>query len=46
MNLYSPTGDKLENWPLLVNRLSEENQELRRKVMELEKQLMEEISKT
>jgi|TARA_R100000479_G_scaffold174101_1_gene121627 predicted RNase H-like nuclease (RuvC/YqgF family) len=46
MNVYSPTGKKIENWPLWVKRLSEENQELRRKVMELEKQLMEEISKT
>ncbi len=62
MNLYSPTGKKLESWPQWVGRLSEENQELkvdslklkerccelfkeseqlRRRVRELEKELIE-----
>ena len=29
MNLYTPTGKKLENWPQWVDRLTKENQELR-----------------
>ena len=29
MNLYTPTGKKLENWPQWVERLTRENQELR-----------------
>ena len=62
MNLYAPTGKKLENWPQWVERLTKENQELRvdslklkqrcrelfkesevlrRKVRELEKEIME-----
>lgn len=45
MNLYAPTGEKLENWPQWVRRLSDENIVLKRRIIELEKQLMEEMSK-
>ena len=41
MNLYDPTGKKLENWPQWVERLSNDNIVLRRRVAELEKQLAE-----
>ena len=37
MNLYTPTGKKLENWPQWVERLTRENLELKRKIQELEK---------
>lgn len=40
MNLYAPTGKKLENWPQWVERLCKENQELRRRIRELEKSRM------
>jgi len=46
MNLYESTGKKLENWPQWVRRLTDENEGLRRKIIELEKQLMEEMSKS
>ena len=39
MNVYAPTGEKLENWPQWVERLSNDNIVLRRRVAELEKQL-------
>jgi hypothetical protein len=42
MNVYAPTGKKLESWPQWVKRLSNENIVLRRRVAELEKQLTEE----
>ena len=42
MNLYAPTGKKIENWSLWVRRLTDENMVLKRRVIELEKQLMEE----
>ena len=32
MNIYEPTGKKIENWPQMVGRLSEENLELKRKI--------------
>jgi predicted RNase H-like nuclease (RuvC/YqgF family) len=41
MNIYKPTGKKLENWPQLVNRLSEENLELKKRVEQLEKENLE-----
>jgi predicted RNase H-like nuclease (RuvC/YqgF family) len=41
MNIYKPTGKKLENWPQIVDRLTKENNELLRRVRELEKQVME-----
>jgi len=42
MNVYAPTGEKLESWPQWVKRLSNENSVLRRRVAELWKQLTEE----
>jgi hypothetical protein len=42
MNLYAPTGEKIENWPLWVRILTDEIMVLKRRVIELEKQLMEE----
>lgn len=41
MNLYAPTGKKLESWPQWVERLCRENIVLKRRVAELEKQLDE-----
>ena len=38
MNLYKPTGKKLENWPQWVGRLSEENLELKKRVDQLERE--------
>ena len=35
MNIYEPTGKKIENWPQMVGRLSEENLELKRRCSEL-----------
>tara|TARA_R110000803_G_C11887589_1_gene310546 strand:+ start:370 stop:576 length:207 start_codon:yes stop_codon:yes gene_type:complete len=37
MNLYRPTGEKIESWPLWVRRLTDENLLLRRRVIDLEK---------
>ena len=37
MNLYRPTGEKIESWPQWVKRLTDENQDLRRKLAQLEK---------
>ena len=42
MNVYKPTGEKEENWPQWVQRLTNENVVLKRRVAELEKQVMEE----
>jgi len=42
MNVYKPTGEKVESWPQWVQRLNNENIVLRRRVAELEKQVMEE----
>ena len=36
MNIYKPTGEKVENWPQWVKRVTEQNVELRRRVAELE----------
>ena len=44
MNIYEPTGKKMESWPQWV-RLSNENIILKRRIAELEKQLMEEQAK-
>jgi cell division protein FtsB len=38
MNLYAPTGEKIENWPLWVRRLTDENMVLKSRVIDLEKQ--------
>ncbi len=38
MNVYAPTGKKLENWPQWVERLTEENLELKEKVERLERE--------
>ena len=38
MNVYKPTGEKMENWPQWVTRLSNENIVLKRRVAELEKE--------
>ena len=37
MNIYNATGEKVENWPQWVKRLTDENQVLRRKLAQLEK---------
>ena len=37
MNIYKATGEKVENWPQWVKRLTDENQVLRRKLAQLEK---------
>ena len=42
MNVYKATGEKVESWPQWVKRLTDENQVLRLKLAQLEKQLMEE----
>ena len=42
MNIYKPTGEKVENWPQWVQRVTEQNVELKRRVAELERQVMEE----
>jgi hypothetical protein len=42
MNIYKPTGEKVENWPQWVQRLANENIVLKRRVAELEKRLAEE----
>jgi len=46
MNVYEPTGKKVESWPEWVKRLSEENEELRKRVRDLEKRLMEEQARS
>ena len=38
MNVYAPTGEKLESWPLWVRRLTDEGMVLKSRVMELEKE--------
>jgi predicted RNase H-like nuclease (RuvC/YqgF family) len=38
MNMYEPTGKKIEGWPQWVGRLSEENLELKKRVEQLEKE--------
>jgi regulator of replication initiation timing len=45
MNLYKPTGEKLESWPQWVARLIKENQELREEIAELKKKLAEKDDK-
>jgi regulator of replication initiation timing len=37
MNVYEPTGKKVESWPEWVKRLSEENEKLRKENMDLKK---------
>ncbi len=41
MNVYEPTGKKVESWPQWVTRLSEENLELKERVEQLEKENFE-----
>lgn len=36
MNLYEPTGKKMESWPQMVGRLQEEKKELQEKIDKLE----------
>ena len=36
--MYKPTGEKIENWPQWVGRLSEDNLELKKKVEQLERE--------
>ena len=36
MNIYKPTGEKVENWPQWVKRVTNENVELKRRIAELE----------
>jgi len=38
MNVYKPTGEKMESWPQWVGRLSEDNLELKKKVEKLERE--------
>jgi predicted RNase H-like nuclease (RuvC/YqgF family) len=35
MNVYSPTGKKIENWPQWVQRLVDENKKLYDRINEL-----------
>ena len=37
MNIYAPTGEKLESWPYWVRRLTDENMVLKSRVIDLEK---------
>ena len=37
MNIYAPTGEKLESWPLWERRLTDENMVLKSRVIDLEK---------
>lgn len=41
MNIYKPTGKKIEGWPQMVGRLSDENLELKKKLEKLEKENMD-----
>ena len=36
MNVYKPTGEKLNPWPQEAGRLSEENKDLKKKIEKLE----------
>ena len=36
MNLYEPTGKKLNSWPQMVGRLEDEKKELEKKLHKLE----------
>lgn len=45
MNVYKPTGERLENWPQWVARLIKVNQELREEIAELKKKLAEKDDK-
>ena len=38
MNVYKPTGAKVEGWPQWVGRLSEDNLELKKRVEQLERE--------
>jgi len=37
MNIYKPTGEKVENWPQWVKRVSEQNTELLTTIADHEK---------
>lgn len=41
MNIYKPTGKKVESWPQWVARLIKVNEELREEIAELKKKLAE-----
>ena len=41
MNVYKPTGEKMESWPQWVGRLSEDNLELKKKLEKLDKENQE-----
>ena len=45
MNIYKPTGKRLESWPQWVARLIKVNQELREEIAELKKKLAEKDDK-
>lgn len=38
MNIYKPTGQKIEAWPQMVGRLEEEKKELEEKINKLERE--------
>lgn len=44
MNIYKPTGEKLEPWPLMVRQLERENKELKKEIERL-KQTIQELKK-
>jgi len=41
VNIFKPTGETLESWPMWVARLLKVNQELREEIAQLKKQLAE-----
>ena len=45
MNVYKPTGEKLQSWPQWVARLIKANEELREEIAELKKKLAEKDDK-
>jgi predicted RNase H-like nuclease (RuvC/YqgF family) len=45
MNIYKPTGEKLEPWPLMVRQLERENKELKKEIERL-KQTIQELKKS
>lgn len=38
MNVYEPTGKKIESWPQWVGRLTEENEQLKKTLQKLERE--------
>ena len=39
MNVYKPTGEKMESWPQWVSRLIKVNQELREEIADLKAEI-------